>query len=116
LALIYNAPRAASIVCKEEAICLTLDRACFNNIVKNAAVKKRERYAEFLGQFQIWTLWIVMSEARFATTCIALRNFVGGRPRFFSMARVTTSAPGIVEVCTEGSHYSGHGAIEGRLD
>lgn len=53
LALLYNAPRAASIVCKENAICFTLDRACFNNIVKDAAVKKRERYEEFINTVPI---------------------------------------------------------------
>jgi cAMP-dependent protein kinase regulator len=41
LALLYNAPRAASIIAKSDAICYALDRACFTNIVKEAACKKR---------------------------------------------------------------------------
>jgi cAMP-dependent protein kinase regulator len=41
LALLYNAPRAASIKAKNEAILFALDRATFNNIVKDAAVKYR---------------------------------------------------------------------------
>ena len=45
LALLYNAPRAATIVCESEiAILFALDRQTFNHIVKDAAMKKRERY------------------------------------------------------------------------
>lgn len=53
LALLYNAPRAASIVAKEDAVCFSLDRECFNGIVKDAAIKKRERYIDFLGRVEI---------------------------------------------------------------
>lgn len=53
LALLYNAPRAASIVAKEDSVCFSLDRECFNSIVKDAAIKKRERYFEFLGRVEI---------------------------------------------------------------
>lgn len=48
LALLYNAPRAASIQAETEAVLFALDRESFNHIVKDAAVKKRERYEEFL--------------------------------------------------------------------
>jgi cAMP-dependent protein kinase regulator len=48
LALLYNAPRAATIIAKEDCILWALDRECFNNIVKDAAIKKRERYENFL--------------------------------------------------------------------
>lgn len=48
LALLYNAPRAASIRAKTDCTLFALDRACFNNIVKEAACKKRERYEAFL--------------------------------------------------------------------
>ena len=44
LALLYNAPRAASIKARTDCVLFALDRACFNNIVKEAACKKRERY------------------------------------------------------------------------
>ena len=44
LALLYNAPRAASIVAKTDSILYALDRECFNNIVRGAAIKKREQY------------------------------------------------------------------------
>jgi len=43
LALLYNAPRAASIKAKTECVLWSLDRDTFNNIVKDASMKKREK-------------------------------------------------------------------------
>jgi cAMP-dependent protein kinase regulator len=37
LALLYNAPRAATVVADELSSVFTLDRETFNHIVKNAA-------------------------------------------------------------------------------
>eukprot|EP00927_Polykrikos_kofoidii_P072808 TRINITY_DN68902_c0_g1_i1.p1 TRINITY_DN68902_c0_g1~~TRINITY_DN68902_c0_g1_i1.p1 ORF type:complete len:416 (+),score=111.37 TRINITY_DN68902_c0_g1_i1:89-1336(+) len=48
LALLYNCPRAASVVAHTRCVLWQLDRASFNNIVKDAASKRRERYDEFL--------------------------------------------------------------------
>ena len=53
LALLYNAPRAATIVAKEDSVCFSLDRECFNGIVKDAAIRKRERYEDFLSKIDI---------------------------------------------------------------
>ena len=44
LALLYNAPRAATIVCDDDALLYRLDRETFNFIVKDSTVKKRETY------------------------------------------------------------------------
>lgn len=41
LALLYNAPRAATITADADSILWKLDRDTFNNIVKDAASKKR---------------------------------------------------------------------------
>jgi len=54
LALLYNAPRAASIKSKTDSTCFALDRACFNNIVKEAACKKRQRYESFLQSLSLF--------------------------------------------------------------
>jgi len=48
LALLYNCPRAASVVAKGDCVCWQLDRESFNHIVKDSAVKRRERYDAFL--------------------------------------------------------------------
>lgn len=53
LALLYNAPRAATITAKTEGVVWRLDRDTFNHIVKEAAAKKREKYETFLASVKI---------------------------------------------------------------
>ena len=54
LALLYNCPRAASIVCSSnECILWALDRETFNHIVKTSAQNKREKYEKFLKKVDI---------------------------------------------------------------
>lgn len=53
LALLYNAPRAATIIAKEDCLLWVLDRETFNYIVKDAAIKKREKYERFLKRVEI---------------------------------------------------------------
>jgi len=48
LALLYNCPRAANVLAKDDCVCWQLDRDTFNNIVKEASVKRREKYDAFL--------------------------------------------------------------------
>ncbi len=48
LALLYNAPRAATIKAKTDCVLWVLDRATFNHIVKDAAQRKRDKYEDFL--------------------------------------------------------------------
>jgi len=53
LALLYNAPRAASIKAVTDSVLYALDRATFNNIVKDAEVKRRERFEHILSKVEI---------------------------------------------------------------
>ena len=54
LALLYNAPRAATIICKSETCDLwSLDRNTFTYIIKTAVQKKREKYDDFLDNVEI---------------------------------------------------------------
>eukprot|EP01016_Furgasonia_blochmanni_P014051 TRINITY_DN1726_c0_g1_i1.p1 TRINITY_DN1726_c0_g1~~TRINITY_DN1726_c0_g1_i1.p1 ORF type:complete len:288 (+),score=96.16 TRINITY_DN1726_c0_g1_i1:1-864(+) len=53
LALLYNAPRAATIKAVTPCILFALDRECFNHIVKDASAKKREKYENFLSKIEI---------------------------------------------------------------
>mmetsp|Transcript_90860 Transcript_90860/g.266014 ORF Transcript_90860/g.266014 Transcript_90860/m.266014 type:complete len:404 (-) Transcript_90860:371-1582(-) len=48
LALLYNCPRAATVIAKDECVCWQLDRETFNHIVKDAAMKRRNKYDAFL--------------------------------------------------------------------
>jgi cAMP-dependent protein kinase regulator len=53
LALLYNAPRAATIRTTEDCVLWALDRETFNHIVKDAAMKKRAKYESFLSSVEI---------------------------------------------------------------
>lgn len=53
LALLYNAPRAASIVAKRQCILFALDRETFNHIVKGAVIQRRNKFEHFLGKIPI---------------------------------------------------------------
>lgn len=53
LALLYNAPRAATITSDEESLLYVLDRGTFNHIVKDAAIRKKEKYENFLKEVDL---------------------------------------------------------------
>lgn len=53
--MLYNAPRAASIIADEDCLLWKLDRETFNHIVKDAANRKRERYDAFVNQAPIFS-------------------------------------------------------------
>ena len=53
LALMYNAPRAASIYADEPSELYSLDRDTFNHIVKNATIERRNKFEEFIGKIEI---------------------------------------------------------------
>ena len=50
----YNAPRAATIVSKGEGKLFALDRITFSQIVKQAAMKKRELYQNVISNVEIF--------------------------------------------------------------
>ena len=53
LALMYNAPRAATIQSKGEGKIFGLDRSTFTHIVQEAATKKRKTFLEILSKVEI---------------------------------------------------------------
>lgn len=53
LALLYNAPRAASIKALEKSELYSLSREVFNHIVKESAIKNRQTYETFLEKVEL---------------------------------------------------------------
>jgi len=53
LALLYNAPRAATIVADNDSLLWSLDRETFNHIVKDASRNRREKYENFLTKVKL---------------------------------------------------------------
>jgi len=53
LALLYNCPRAATVKAKGPVVLWRLDRESFNNIVKDAAARKRELHEGFLAEVEL---------------------------------------------------------------
>ena len=79
LALLYNAPRAASIIAKTKCDLWVLDRETFNNIVKDAAQKKREKYETFLKKVDILS---TIDSYELTQICDALKNEVYNKGDF----------------------------------
>ena len=73
LALLYNCPRAATIKAKPSCILWSLDRDTFNNIVKESARMKRQKYETFLKSVEILS---TMDEYEISVVSEALRRCV----------------------------------------
>lgn len=54
LALLYNAPRAATIDSRSRSVLFSLDRETFNSVVKEAVIRKRALYDEFLKRVELF--------------------------------------------------------------
>ena len=77
LSLLYNTPRAASIKAITDTICWVLDRDCFNHIVKDAAVKKREQYDAFLSKVELFKSMDFYEKGQLAD-CLKSVQFASG--------------------------------------
>lgn len=53
LTLLYSSPRAATVVALEDCLLWSLDRACFNGIVKESSVKRRDRFEQFVQKIDL---------------------------------------------------------------
>lgn len=51
--MLYNTPRAATIIANEDCVLYALDRDCFNAIVKDASIKRRERFEAFISKVEL---------------------------------------------------------------
>ena len=78
LALMYNAPRAAEIVSKEQSVLFSLDRETFNHIVKNSAIRKRDSYEQFLSKIDILSDLDIYEKAKICD-CLKKEIFKNGQ-------------------------------------
>lgn len=78
LALLYNAPRAASITAVSKCVLYSLDRECFNNIVKDSAVQNREKFEKFLSEVEILS-GLEIYERNKLCDCLVVQNFEPGQ-------------------------------------
>jgi cAMP-dependent protein kinase regulator len=53
LALLYNCPRAATITALENSVLYQLDRQTFSHIVRDSAIKRRERFENLLANIEL---------------------------------------------------------------
>jgi cAMP-dependent protein kinase regulator len=53
LALMYTAPRAATIICSKPGILYGLDRQTFKGVVEEAANKRRQKFRSILSKVSI---------------------------------------------------------------
>ncbi len=53
LALLYNAPRAATIQALTDCTLFSLDRETFNRIVKDAVIQRRQQFKDFLSKIEL---------------------------------------------------------------
>lgn len=73
LALLYNAPRAASIKAVTESILFALDRDTFNNIVKDAIIKRREAFEKTLSKIELLDTMDPYERSKIADVAIPLK-------------------------------------------
>merc|ERR1711948_167713 len=78
LALLYNTTRAADVATKDKCVLWQLDRDTFNNIVKEAAQKKRQRYDAFLAKVPLLASMDAYERSQLADA-LRSESFAGGQ-------------------------------------
>lgn len=90
--MLYNAPRAATIVANEDCVLWKLDRDTFTHIVKGSACKKREKYENFLENVTLLStmepyerskLADAFTEHKFNTGDFIIRQDESGKDLYF---------------------------------
>jgi len=73
LALLYNAPRAASIKAVTDCVLFALDRETFNHIVKDAEVKRRERFEQIMSKIELLSVMDPYERSKIADVAIPVK-------------------------------------------
>jgi len=92
LALLYNAPRAATISSDDESLLYVLDRQTFNHIVKDASMRRKEKYEAFLktvplletmDDYERVSLSEAFIEANFKSNDLIIKQGEPGKEMYF---------------------------------
>ncbi len=78
LALLYNVPRAAAINAVTKSTLYSLDRECFNHIVKDSAIKNRTIYEQFLSEVELLHSLDNYERSKLCD-CLKIQIFEGGQ-------------------------------------
>ena len=69
--MLYNTPRAATVIAVSNCILWSLDRLAFNKIIKDSSKKKREKYESILRSVEIFKS---MEDYEIMQICDALKS------------------------------------------
>ena len=78
LALLYNIPRAASITAITDSILYSLDRECFNHIVKDSVMKSRTAFEHFFAEIELFNS-LDRQERSKLCDCLRIQTFDVGQ-------------------------------------
>jgi len=121
LALLYNCPRAASVEARDAAVLWQLDRQTFNHIVRDASMKKREKYEKFLkdvtlfetlGQYECGALADSLQQEQFAAgSAVVTQGESGSRFYLVEKGELTASKDGKEVLKYKAGDYFGELAL-----
>lgn len=77
LALLYNCPRAANITAVENSVLYQLDRQTFNHIVRDSAIKRRERFENLLANIELLSTMDSYERIKIGD-CLKIINYKAG--------------------------------------
>ncbi|VVT53455.1 uncharacterized protein SAPINGB_P003582 [Magnusiomyces paraingens] len=117
LALMYNAPRAATVTALEDSVLWALDRVTFRRILLDKTASKRKMYGEFLKDvpilstldtYQLSKLADALSSETYETGQVVIKEGDVG-DKFYIVengnASVTKNGEGKVQDLTKGSYF-----------
>eukprot|EP01054_Gregarina_sp_Poly1_P004784 Gregarina_sp_Poly_1__4783@NODE_2550_length_1995_cov_7_846992_g1619_i0_p1_GENE_NODE_2550_length_1995_cov_7_846992_g1619_i0NODE_2550_length_1995_cov_7_846992_g1619_i0_p1_ORF_typecomplete_len336_score53_04cNMP_binding/PF00027_29/4_9e23cNMP_binding/PF00027_29/1_2e23Popeye/PF04831_13/0_25Popeye/PF04831_13/0_018_NODE_2550_length_1995_cov_7_846992_g1619_i05321539 len=77
LALLYSAPRAATVIARTGAVVWKLDRDTFSNVVRASAMRKREKFTERLKKVELLKVLSDVQRTQLADALLAKEYAAG---------------------------------------
>eukprot|EP00397_Hematodinium_sp_SG-2012_P002484 GEMP01002491.1.p1 GENE.GEMP01002491.1~~GEMP01002491.1.p1 ORF type:complete len:878 (+),score=255.93 GEMP01002491.1:437-3070(+) len=77
LALLYHAPRAATVTCQKDGVLWVIDRAAFKNVIMAANDKKMADYLEIINHIEVFNI-LMQDEKTAVAEALVEKNFIRG--------------------------------------